>query len=229
MKKAIIILVILFLLFSISANKDYVILGMLSFLLMVVDAVYVVYRLIKGLLERRNKKRVTIEETPDKDSLIIRSGDDTYYTKIAGVQYRNGVQDIGGFLGYIHSEPDNPYDKNAIAIYRNDDKLLGYIPKDETKIYREWSNKENLPCIGFIKAGDETPLFGKVKVIDSDKDETELIIAKYVRWLISTFGIKFIPANFSVDASNKLQTKKDWIAFLDCYINKKESELYEEI
>lgn len=114
-----------------------------------------------------------------------------------------------------------------MAVYRNDNKLLGYLPKDEIKSFREWSEKENLSCIGFIKAGDEVPLFGKVKIIDTDKDEMDLIVARYVKWLVSNFGIKFIPTGFSVDAGKDLKTKSDWIGFLDGYIEEKETDLYE--
>lgn len=152
-----------------------------------------------------------------------------YLCKIAGVQYRNDAQDIGGFLGYVRSEPTNPHDKNAIAIYRNDGKHVGYIPKDETKDFREWSAKENLPCVGFIKDGDEMALYGKVKVIDTDADEIELEVVKFVKWLVSNFGVKFIPAGFKIDTDTMPRTKKDWLAFLTEYIDEKENELYEEI
>ena len=133
------------------------------------------------------------------------------------MQYHNSTQDIGGFLGYIRSEPDNPHDKNAVAIYRNDNKLIGYLPKSETNAFRNWSQKEDLPCIGFIKDGDEAPLFGKVKIIDTDTEETELIVVKYVRWLVSNFGIKFIPVGFDIDTDKDLRTKQDWLLFLDEY------------
>lgn len=131
-------------------------------------------------------------------------------------------------MGYIRAEPDNPYDKNAIAIYRNDKKLLGYIPKDEVEDFRKWSgNKEEVPCVGFIKAGDEVPVFGKVKAINDGKDETELTIVKYVKWLISNLGLKYIPVGFDVNTTPKPRTKKDWIEFLNRYIEEKEEDLYE--
>lgn len=171
------------------------------------------------------------KQTPKKEisvSVKVSTSPD-YLCKIAGVQYRNDAQDIGGFLGYVCSEPTNPHDKNAIAIYRNDGKHVGYIPKDETKDFREWSAKENLPCVGFIKDGDEVALYGKVKVIDTDADETELEVVKFVKWLVSNFGVKFIPVGFNVDTDKTLRTKKDWLAFLTEYIDEKENELYEEM
>lgn len=236
MKKAIFILIISFILFIVSANKDYVISGLLSFAIATCSFVYLIYLGVKKIRKATNSKAtnsVVIEVPisqlcPSVSISVSNSNDGTYYTKIAGVQHHCNKQDIGGFLGYICSEPNNQYDKNAVAVYRNDNRLLGYLPKDEIKDFREWSEKENLPCVGFIKAGDEVPLFGKVKITDTDKDETDLIVARYVKWLVSNFGAKFIPAGFSVGAGKELRTKTDWIDFLDGYIEEKEAELYEE-
>ena len=228
MKKVILILLMSLILFVVFANKDCMALGLLSFFAAVCSLIYLIYVVIRKVIKGSTTKSITIE-IPANKLLSSNFADGTYYTKIAGVQHHSGKQDIGGFLGYVCSEPNNPYDKNAIAIYRNDNKLLGYIPKDETADFRKWSDKENLPCIGFIKAGDEVPRFGKVKIIDTDKDEVDLIVAKYVRWLISNFGTKFIPNGFSVGTDKELQTKTDWIDFLDGYIEEKETELYEKI
>lgn len=190
----------------------------------IIIAVIILYIIGKNAQKEAAKKEAAKKEI----SISVKvSGDPGYLCKIAGVQYRNDAQDIGGFLGYVCSEPNNPHDKNAIAVYRSDGKLIGYIPKDEAKDFREWSTKENLPCIGFIKEGDEVPLYGKVRVIDADADETELEIVKFVKWLVSNFGVKFIPAGFTVNTDTPPQTKKAWLAFLTDYIDKKENELFE--
>ncbi len=172
---------------------------------------------------QKNTIRITIAPKPTSDFVPY-----SYFTRVAGVQYRNTKRDVGGFLGCVRSEPNNKYDKNAIGIYRNDGKLLGYIPKDETGDFREWSDKENLPCVGYIQEGDDVPLFGKVKVIDCDKGKAELLIIKFVRWLVDAFGVKYIPAGFNVSTDRKLRTKSDWLDVLDTYIEEKESEPDEE-
>ena len=187
----------------------------------IIAVIVVLYFVGKSAQKQTPKKEISV-------SVKVSTNPD-YLCKIAGVQYRNDVQDIGGFLGYVRSEPTNPHDKNAIAIYRNDGKHVGYIPKDETKDFREWSAKENLPCVGFIKDGDDVELYGKVKVLDTDADETELEIVKFVKWLVSNFGVKFIPVGFNADTDETLRTKKDWLAFLNKYIDEKENDLYDEI
>lgn len=217
------IFVLLFALLIIAFWIDNAFLGVLSIVSIVAYTIYFIVHKIK------NKKNKPAPQTNTAVKVTAGSADGTYYTKIAGVQHHNGKKDIGGFLGYVCSEPNNPYDKNAIAVYRNDNKLLGYISKDEVADYRKWSAKENLPCVGFIKACDDVPLFGKVKIIDTDKDETDLIVAQYVKWIVSNFGTKFIPNGFSVNTDKELRTKTDWIDFLDGYIEEKETELYEEV
>ena len=188
----------------------------------VIKAVVVaLYFVVKSAQKKTPKKEMKI-------SVKVSTSPD-YFCKISGVQYRNDVRDIGGFLGYVCPEPTNPHDKNAIAIYRNDGKLIGYIPKDEIKDFREWSAKDNLPCVGFIKDGDDVELYGKVKVLDTDADETELETVKFVKWLVSNFGVKFIPVGFNADTGETLRTKKDWLAFLNKYIDEKENDLYENI
>lgn len=213
-------------LFAISLFIDKVELGGISLLLFMISGAYLfckkVWKVCKKPVETKApEKEVTV-------SVKVSASPD-YFCKIAGVQYRNDAQDIGGFLGYVSSEPTNPHDKNAIAIYRNDGKRIGYIPKDEVKDFREWSAKENLPCVGFIKDGDEVALYGKVKIIDADPDETDLEIVKFVKWLVSNFGVKFIPVGFNVDTDKTLRTKKDWLAFLTEYIDEKENELFEGV
>lgn len=220
------IFILLFALLIIAFWIDNAVLGMLSIVAIVAYSIYFAVHRIKK--KRNAKAQNTKADVGISIKVTAGSDDGTYYTKIAGVQHHCNKQDIGGFLGYIYSEPNNQYDKNAVAVYRNDNKKLGYLPKDEIKSFREWSEKENLPCVGFIKAGDEVPLFGKVKIIDTDKDETDLIVIRYVKWLVSNFGTKFIPAGFSVGAGKELRTKTDWIDFLDGYIEEKEAELYEE-
>lgn len=219
--------IILFLiaLFGIALYLDNAVLGVLSFSSIII---YGIYLICSKLIKKKPAKNNTEKPAPLEISIKV-STTPEYLCKIAGVQYRNDVQDIGGFLGHVCSEPTNPHDKNAIAIYRNDGKLIGYIPKDEIKDFREWSAKDNLPCVGFIKDGDDVALYGKVKVLDTDADETELEIVKFVKWLVSNFGVKFIPVGFKIDTDTMPRTKKDWLAFLTEYIDEKENELYEEI
>jgi hypothetical protein len=53
---------------------------------------------------------------------------------IAGFRYHDGLEVIDelklGTVVTLASEPDNPHDPNAVAIYLKDNKL-GYVPKEK--------------------------------------------------------------------------------------------------
>ena len=143
-------------------------------------------------------------------------GETEYFCKIAGASHHDN--EAGAFIGVVMSDPDNEYDKNAIAIYHNDGRLVGYIPRNEQKDFREWSTREPLPCVGFFCEGDYTDLYGKVKVIDADQRLTEIHIAKFVRWMVEKYGVKYIPNDFVVDRPDAPRTKAQWLDYLDEYI-----------
>lgn len=173
------------------------------------------------------------ESSTNAVSLIINNDDDEdedgdedeeedicYVTRIAGVTFHNDESNIGGFLGYVRSDASNEHDPNAIGIYGSDNRLIGYIPKDEQEDYRMWSHKENLLCVGFINEGDEVDLYGKVKIVDADKNTTALELVKYAAWMISTFGVKFVPAGLKIKGASNLRTKEQWLTALYKYIDK---------
>lgn len=143
-------------------------------------------------------------------------GETEYFCKIAGASHHDN--EAGAFIGVVMSDPDNEYDKNAIAIYHNDGRLVGYIPRNEQKDFREWSTREPLPCVGFFCEGDYTDLYGKVKVIDADQRLTEIHIAKFVRWMVEKYGVKYIPNDFVVNSPDAPRTKAQWLDYLDEYI-----------
>lgn len=59
-------------------------------------------------------------------------------TSIVGMQYREdiSINDIGWFNGFAFCEVNNPHDRYAIAICRDDDKILGYIPKGDIDLWK---------------------------------------------------------------------------------------------
>lgn len=223
------IFIVLIIILIVSANEGNETLTSLSFFALII---YSIYRIVKWANKKNDKSKSETKKEDGKLKFTIEitsdnQDDETYYTRIAGVKYRNTKKDIGGFLGYISPEPDNPHDKNAIAVYRNDGKLVGYIPKDETRSFRRWSSRTEIPCVGYICEGDEVPLFGRVKAIDASQEQTKLIVVKYVRWMVRTYGSGFVPVGFRVDGKD-LNTDDQWIEALDSYISDAEEELRQE-
>lgn len=56
---------------------------------------------------------------------------------IVGTFYRPNITifDTGWFNGYATIDPENKYDQFAVAVYRDDHKMLGYIPKGDLNMF----------------------------------------------------------------------------------------------
>lgn len=132
------------------------------------------------------------DEDDERDSDIV--------TSIAGINYRCDEKDIGGFIGTAVPENDNKYDSNAVAIYRHTDKkLLGYLPRNIAKVYRELLGSKITPCAGYIIEGDFAPVRGKIKIFDpSDESAAETELRTYIKWMVDKFGDDFCPPEINL-------------------------------
>ena len=86
---------------------------------------------------------------------------------ITGLRYHCTVHDCGKIVGIVKPEPSNVHDPRAQAVYRNDGKLLGYIPRTQLDWYEDF-NEENVPCpfVGEIELDRSTArLVAEIKVI----------------------------------------------------------------
>lgn len=95
-----------------------------------------------GISRNEFLRRREWEDTPRKYFIAYKpfpidvlSGYTTF--PFIGTQYRDNItiEDVGWFNGFAFCEVTNQYDNKAIAIYREDGKLLGYIPKGETDLF----------------------------------------------------------------------------------------------
>ena len=86
---------------------------------------------------------------------------------ITGLRYHCTVHDCGKIVGIVKPEPSNVHDPRAQAVYRNDGKLLGYIPRTQLDWYEDF-NEQNVPCpfVGEIELDRSTArLVAEIKVI----------------------------------------------------------------
>ena len=85
---------------------------------------------------------------------------------ITGLRYHCTVHDCGKIVGIVKPEPSNVHDPRAQAVYRNDGKLLGYIPRTQLDWYEDF-NEENVPCpfVGEIEMDGRGWLIAEIKVI----------------------------------------------------------------
>lgn len=138
-----------------------------------------------------------------------------YETRIAGAHHHCDDSDIGGFVGYIRPDVNNRHDRNAIGIYNNDGKLLGYIPKEEIADVLRWATQLQLPCIGYILSGDKVDYWGRVTIIDTDPVRTEIEIVRTAMVMLERDGVKIIPPDFRVEGAEQPTTKKEWMKILE--------------
>lgn len=139
----------------------------------------------------------------------------TFETKLAGAQYRCTDDDIGGFLGYIAPEPDNEYDKNAIAVYRNNGKHVGYIPREDIASLKRWASQPSLPCIGYIFDGDIVEYWGRITIVDADPQQTELELVKIAYDMVVRDGADILPEEFRVEGDEQPTSRKEWLEILE--------------
>lgn len=165
--------------------------------------------ILKGLAKTENTSHNDVRASQNQpvsyydNSCDDEDNDDEYCpelrTYIAGVNYRCGPKDIGGFIGKAIPENDNPHDKNAVAIYRYDGKHLGYLPKDDAKTFRKWYRSKSAPCVGYITNGYDNMLKGRVKALDPENPEyAEADIKSYIRWMIDNLGPEYCPPEFNI-------------------------------
>ena len=94
---------------------------------------------------------------------------------ITGLRYHCTVHDCGKIVGVVKPEPSNVHDPRAQAVYRNDGKLLGYMPRTQLDWYEDF-NEENVPCpfVGEIELDSRGWLIAEIKVIlPSSKEYVE--------------------------------------------------------
>ena len=85
---------------------------------------------------------------------------------IIGLRYHCTEHDCGTIVGVVRPEPTNEHDPRAQAVYRNDGKLLGYIPRTQLDWYEDF-NERNVPCpfVGEIELDGNDSLIAEIKVI----------------------------------------------------------------
>lgn len=138
---------------------------------------------------RKNRPHIKMLDCPGEDYK------DEWYTKIAGAFIHAKDFGTGSFYGWVESEPDNPHDRNAMAIYTTDGEHMGYIPADELTAYREWCECDPMPCIGVIYRWNGK-IYGKVKVLKPCNaqfldDRTE----SFLDWIRKEYGPDYLPKN----------------------------------
>lgn len=150
--------------------------------------------------KKRKDTRKGLKKKPNI-KIFNREGDsheDEWHTYIAGVSHHASKYDVGGFSGWVGADPENPYDNKAMAVYNSFGKLLGYIPANELKNYREWCDCQPQPCVGFVFVEDGH-LRGRVKILrPCNEIFLEEEFSKYLQWVKDNYGKEYLPKTMSM-------------------------------
>ena len=100
----------------------------------------------------------------------------TYNTKVAGINYHLNYQvksNLGVKQGYCMADPSNQYNENAIAIYNDRNKLIGYIPNEDLDEFAKWSEYNVTKFIGiicpFLGDDEKVKLYGNITFVKGDE------------------------------------------------------------
>lgn len=74
---------------------------------------------------------------------------DTLRIKVTGINYHTKAipEEWGVYTGNVKKQPDNPHDSNAIAFYKSDGQLLGYVKRELQNYVNEFTGERELDCI----------------------------------------------------------------------------------
>lgn len=143
----------------------------------------------------------------DKSDMTGDMNKDTLEAKISGLSFYIDFDDYTKYSiegGYIKAEPENNYDPNAIAIYHDSGKHIGYISKECIADVKEFTDGENAPCliyiVPFIDNKGEKGLKGVVRIFRYFNGESEYV-NNIVEHFINLYALKL------KDGLDELDTK----------------------
>lgn len=133
----------------------------------------------------------------EKSDMTGDMNQDTLEAKISGLSFHIDIKDYMKFSiegGYIKAEPDNEYDPNAIAIYHDSGKHIGYISREYISDVKEFTDGEKAPCIiyiaPFIDDLGEFGLKGVVRIFRYYEGETDYVNAT-MEHFVNFYALKF--------------------------------------
>lgn len=102
---------------------------------------------------------------------------DTLRIKVSGINFHTKPEANfwGVFTGCIKTEPNNPYDINAIGFYKTDGQLLGFVQKELQDYVNKFSKGKELDCVIAI-----TPFISKDGKV---RNQAYATILKFLRMM----------------------------------------------
>ena len=133
----------------------------------------------------------------DKSDMTGDMNKDTLEARISGLSFYVDIKNYTEYTiegGYIKAEPSNVHDPNAIAIYHESGKHLGYISKKCILDVKKFTDGDNAPCliyiVPFIDNNGEIGLKGVVRIFRYYEGEAEYV-NNAMNHFIHVYSLKF--------------------------------------
>lgn len=122
-------------------------------------------------------------------------GDDARLGRVAGITYHCTGEDCGGFVGRLRWDDGNAHDCNAVAVEAYPSgRLLGFVPREEAREWRQWAGAPSVPVIGYIALSEETgQIYARFKAFTGSRGYVRRGMADYAAWLRANFGPDYVP------------------------------------
>ena len=117
-------------------------------------------------------------------------------TSVAGITHHLKLSDAPMTVqGRTRFEPENPYNKKAVALIIDDGRQIGYIPDRELSLYYNIFDKDNVQFFGaigvFRNDSNKRTLYGKIMLVsipDNEKGELHQQLAqKQLDYMMAEF------------------------------------------
>jgi len=97
----------------------------------------------KKVESKSNRKKITKQNIKTETDLLYKKREIKSFS-IKGTHFQKNVNsnDSGPFVGYVTTE-NNKHDKYAVAIYNNENKKIGFVPKGNYRLnesLKQWHN-----------------------------------------------------------------------------------------
>ena len=86
----------------------------------------------------------------DKNDMTGDMNKDSLEARISGLSFYVDFDNYTEYSiegGYLKAEPNNIHDPNAIAIFHDSGKLIGYVSKECILEVKKFTDGENAPCL----------------------------------------------------------------------------------
>lgn len=140
------------------------------------------------------------------DEDLVGDEDGEFLITVVGLMYCAENFKPGGIWGIVMPEPENPHDRNAVAIIATPGNKMGYVGREELEDYRDWSKGKPCVFVGFVREWKPGAYLSRVMAIKASSREGLITRIKKQQNYLKDFrpedGVNYSPYIDWLDESN---------------------------